>query len=85
MLDKEGGAIVVQDQEQLGFGIGRVLRNHKEARNLGENAHRVVTQLRGATKRHVEWLMRFLKIRLRETPGERGMEAILKSDYAHLR
>lgn len=82
MLDKEGGAIVVQDQEQLGFAIGRVLRNHKEARDLGENAYRVVTQLRGATKRHVEWLMHFLRSRLRETPG---VEAILKSDYAHLR
>jgi 3-deoxy-D-manno-octulosonic-acid transferase len=85
MLDKEGGAIVVQDQEQLSFALGRVLRNHKEARDLGENAYRVVTQLRGATQRHVEWLMHFLRSRLRENPGERGVETILKTDYAHLR
>ncbi len=60
MLDQEGGALLVRDEEQLCFALGRLLDDPKERMLLGENAFQAVSSLRGATGRHLEECLKFL-------------------------
>ncbi len=60
MLDQEGGALLVRDEDQLRFALGRLLEDPKERTLLGKNAFEVVSSLRGATDRHLEECLKFL-------------------------
>lgn len=60
LLDEEGGAILVKDAEELYFALDRLMASPSEQQKLGENAFNLIASLRGATRRHVEWLQNFL-------------------------
>lgn len=60
ILDEEGGALLVQNQGELFFALDRLMSSPSEQKKLGENAFQLMASLRGATKRHVEWLKNFL-------------------------
>ena len=71
-LDQEGGALLIRDQDQLAFAWKRFLEDTRERSQIGENAFKIVSNLQGATKRHFEWLSKFLRS---QSPMERINDA----------
>lgn len=69
VLDREGGAIAVQDAKGFVFVVSRLLAHPSELEILGRNAYEAVGSLRGATNRTVEWLARFLNPELQLVKG----------------
>ncbi|MDP3921578.1 MAG: 3-deoxy-D-manno-octulosonic acid transferase [Candidatus Omnitrophota bacterium] len=60
-LDTEGGAVLVRDGDELAFAVERLLARPGECKTMGEHAYEQVCRYRGATTRHVEWLVPFLE------------------------
>ncbi len=59
-LAQEEGAIQVAGEEALQMSLEDLLRNAQERHRIGQNAFASVHRLQGASRRHLEWLARFL-------------------------
>lgn len=72
MLDDENGAQLVQTPDELSSAVKALLYEEREAESYGRNAFRVVSNLRGASERHVNWILEHLSPELveRETNVE---------------
>lgn len=56
LLDEEGGAIAVQNEDQLYSAVKRILEDNDERTACGERAYQAVCSMRGATVRTLEFL-----------------------------
>ena len=60
MLNEENGARLVQTPQELDSAVKALLDEEREAESYGKNAFRVVSNLRGASERHVNWILEHL-------------------------
>ena len=67
-LDKAKGAIQVLDEETLFCEIKELLFSEEKRSLVGEKAYKIVNSLRGASRRHREWIWKYLETR---RPSER--------------
>jgi len=59
LLDDEGGAVAVQNEDQLYSAVKRILENSSERAATGERAYQAVCSMRGASIRTLEILDSF--------------------------
>lgn len=65
-LDREGGAILVKDVEDLAFSLQHLLDHESERKKLGENAFAFIQSQRGATETSLQWILHFLSLGYQE-------------------
>lgn len=61
-LKQAGGAVGVQNEEELLGQLERLLEQEQERKTLGERAYAAVEASRGATARHLEWIGNFISL-----------------------
>ena len=66
ILDQEQAAMEVASVSEMTRVLKQLLKDEKGRTEMGEKAFAIVERFRGATQRHVEWVLKFLELESEE-------------------